>query len=282
MFTPLRIRVFFSQALIWIVLILLPMNTAAYLLRTASSGDTVRWWESCIQYSIHESGYPGIAPETLRETLRASFDTWEDVTCSFFYFEETAPAACDDIGYARESGNMNLLVFKTEGWLNDDAHGRSDVALTTTSWDDSSGRLLNADIEFNADFFDFSTDGRPDTFDLQNTATHEIGHVLGLDESPVVDSTMFGSASAAETDKRTLEADDIAAVCSLYPTEEDPFVCLAPHCGLDLTCSSTDCSAPGIANPPSEAESCSTSAVALSARDSFLAKVTRFLLAFAW
>ena len=94
--------------------------------------------------------------------------------------------------------------------------------------------------------------------DLANTLVHEIGHLQGLDHtcadaatSPTAlddtgmkptacsalatlapdartrirDATMFNSADAGETKKRTPEADDVAGICNAYPTAMKPAAC---------------------------------------------------------
>ena len=43
--------------------------------------------------------------------------------------------------------------------------------------------ILDADIIFNAKNYQFSTDLSPGTFDVQGIATHEVGHLIGLDHS---------------------------------------------------------------------------------------------------
>src|SRR5262249_37990000 len=53
--------------------------------------------------------------------------------------------------------------------------------------------------------------------DVQNTVTHESGHSIGLDHTPDPNATMFATAPEGETSKRTLGADDIQAVCHIYP-----------------------------------------------------------------
>jgi hypothetical protein len=63
--------------------------------------------------------------------------------------------------------------------------------------------------------------GDPLIMDLQNIATHELGHALGLADlydttSPVPEQTMYGYASAGETKKRTLEDGDKAGITVLY------------------------------------------------------------------
>ena len=58
--------------------------------------------------------------------------------------------------------------------------------------------------------------------DIQNTLTHEIGHVIGLDHAPDEDSTMFASAPSGETTKRILDEGTQKALCEIYP-RGDPF-----------------------------------------------------------
>jgi MYXO-CTERM domain-containing protein len=53
--------------------------------------------------------------------------------------------------------------------------------------------------------------------DLQNTITHEVGHVIGLAHSPVAGATMSATTAPREITKRDLAADDVAAVCAVYP-----------------------------------------------------------------
>ena len=238
----------------------------AYVLQKAGSGDVIRWAESCIQYSLYESGVPGIEMSDLRDAIRASFDAWENVDCAYFYFEETEDASCDQIGYQEDTGNMNLLIFRDTSWSIDGDHDASAIALTTTSWDDLSGRMLDADIEFNAQHFDFGVDGSMNKADIQNTATHEIGHVLGLDHTNVREATMYPTAGTGDTDKRSLAQDDIDGLCKLYPLEHDRGICKAPHCGLDVSCTSTSCDSSGIAYTPAPDENGCTAAVHLGNR----------------
>jgi hypothetical protein len=128
------------------------------------------------------------------------------------------------------------------------------IAITTVTSSTKSGEILDADMEINAvnkKFVDILTDTTPhlgmDLHDLQNTVTHELGHLIGLDhtcwnslppdmkpipkdnmgiESPscagnisqaIRDATMFAQAVPRETEKRSLEVDDMLAVCDIYP-----------------------------------------------------------------
>jgi hypothetical protein len=142
------------------------------------------------------------------------------------------------------------------------------------------GRILDADIELNgAHLFVFSTDGRQDGTDVENTLTHELGHVMGLDhpcddgmrsplprdqlgnalpscfpESALPDvvkqSTMYNFAESGETDKRSPEADDVRGICDTYPLAQDPGQCtevdLTPGCGCRV---SRERGSPGSALP---------------------------------
>jgi uncharacterized protein (TIGR03382 family) len=63
-------------------------------------------------------------------------------------------------------------------------------------------------------------------YDLQNTLTHEVGHVVGLAHPPGPDTaTMWEFANVAEISKRDLDPDDVAGLCAIYPAGAEPTTC---------------------------------------------------------
>jgi hypothetical protein len=81
--------------------------------------------------------------------------------------------------------------------------------------------MLEADVLFNP-ARRFGTDGSPGVRDVQDLATHELGHALGLHHSPVAAATMYPDGGEGQTLARTLDADDRAGVRALYDTAPDP------------------------------------------------------------
>ncbi|MBI3845955.1 MAG: matrixin family metalloprotease [Planctomycetes bacterium] len=53
-------------------------------------------------------------------------------------------------------------------------------------------------------------------FDIQGVACHEFGHALGLGHSSDPAATMYPSTSAGATNLRTIAADDVAGIQSIY------------------------------------------------------------------
>lgn len=201
-------------------------------------------------------------PEAIDAALAASMAAWNDVDCSDI--ELTVGPETDErlVGFDWEAGsgsteNHNILVFRSdasddplEEWL----HGLGDIAITTVTFESNEGRLLDADIEMNDAAFNFTACDRPGCrteYDVQNTLTHEIGHVLGLDHSVDVAATMFASAAQGDVAKRTLDADDEDAICLIYPEGGPAGECYGVERGAppDVRFTQTVCGAGGRAGP---------------------------------
>ena len=105
----------------------------------------------------------------------------------------------------------------------------STAGRTRVFFDPETGLIQEADISINpkprsAEGADvqFSTDGTPGTYDLEATFTHEIGHLLGLDHSGVLSSTMQshqafnGTYGLPALTERTLSEEDRQRIKALY------------------------------------------------------------------
>jgi hypothetical protein len=82
--------------------------------------------------------------------------------------------------------------------------------------------IIEYDIVFDQYDFDWG-DATLDQglMDLQNIATHELGHAFGLADlydSDAYEETMYGYSSEGDTEKRTLYLGDIAGIQNLYGT----------------------------------------------------------------
>lgn len=83
----------------------------------------------------------------------------------------------------------------------------------------SSREIIEFDVMFDTDYVwgDATLDST--VMDLQNIATHEIGHGAGLDDiydSSCSEVTMYGYSDYGEVKKRTLEPPDITGIQELY------------------------------------------------------------------
>jgi hypothetical protein len=81
--------------------------------------------------------------------------------------------------------------------------------------------ISDADIEFNSDAFFYTPSyGRPpsDYFDFQTVATHEIGHLIGLDHSGLANAVMYPYGDSGTGGiKYALATDDVIGSAALYP-----------------------------------------------------------------
>jgi len=147
----------------------------------------------------------------IEPAIRTAADAWRVQSGASFAFGFA--------GFSSQTTNtndgINLVMFRNES---------SGSALATTySWF-SGTRIIDADIVFWDAGFQFvtGTSGCSGAFFIEDVATHEFGHALGLQHSTVASATMYPSISTCSQQSRTLDADDIAGVLSLYPSTTPP------------------------------------------------------------
>jgi hypothetical protein len=221
----------------------------------------IRWkGTNCIKVRAHAAGLRQIADGSEFTAVRQSVSNWQKAIarCSYLKLTVLEPSTSVTLGYSKTGENETAIIWVEKNWMRDSEHDKDALALTTVSYVDSPGDewdgiIIDADIEINAEHFQFTTTDEAKKHDLQNCLTHELGHVLGLDHpcyievapSPVPSEhtgkkipdcrdvlskevqqrTMFPSTDPGIQWMRSPEADDILGVCSIYPTAKDPGSC---------------------------------------------------------
>ena len=162
-------------------------------------------WANDIQYSVQES----ISPE-LTSSIRASASTWDDATGETL-FSGTFPLTSGKIWGQHDA--VNLITYGD--------YSQDGVIAVTVTWY-IPGRTkwaVESDILFDTDFTWGNADKDSTLMDLQNIATHEIGHTLGLSDlytDACSTVTMYGYSTEGDTTKQTLEIPDITGLSKLY------------------------------------------------------------------
>ena len=96
--------------------------------------------------------------------------------------------------------------------------------VTTTKTCNLDDCIADADIEFNPnENFSTSTTPPANTFSIQSVATHEEGHLLGMDHSGIGHAIMFPFGDTTAAGQETaLSTDDAIGVSYLYPCTSPP------------------------------------------------------------
>jgi hypothetical protein len=227
----------------------------AYVRTRTDRGAAVHWRDSCIYITAHVlEPPPNVTPELAAAAARAAAAAWStpQVDCTSLQLQvavsegTTAPVAND---------KHSNLVFRQLTWCrepretDEPCYDPSALAITTVFAQQADGLVLDADTEINA--VDFAWGDLVDGIgvvgnvqDLQNTLTHEFGHLLGLDHNcyssssdrsrgidqngravpdcsrasiTVQQATMYASVMRGDVERRSLSPDDVDGVCAIYP-----------------------------------------------------------------
>jgi MYXO-CTERM domain-containing protein len=229
----------------------------AYVRTKTDRGAAVHWRQNCVYITAHAAGAPpNLPPELVASAARAAAAAWStpQVDCTSLQLQ-VAVSEVVDAPVANDKHSN--LVFRAGEWCREPhdneepCYDHSALAITTVFAQQNDGLVLDADTEINAVDFGWGDLeagiglGGTNVQDLQNTLTHEFGHLLGLDHncySPSSDrsrgidqngravpdclrapasvqaATMYASVMHGDLERRSLAPDDIEGVCDIYPT----------------------------------------------------------------
>jgi MYXO-CTERM domain-containing protein len=185
----------------------------------SSKGAKLFWGDSCLTMYVNERGSGDVPDDSELDEIEASFEAWGGVSCSSFLIQFAGMTNLEITGHLKEDPSINMIIFREKKW----PYSTRPVAFTAVTYNVNTGEIFDADIEMNGEDYAFTTRPEEESWkiDIQNTITHELGHVLGVDHTNVVEATMFDHAGPGDINKRTLEEDDIEAVCAIYPLVPD-------------------------------------------------------------
>ncbi len=175
-----------------------------------------------IPFVVNAGSFPFPEAEVVRIAQRG-FNDWGGVPSAFITFEYEGTTQIEASG----GDNRNVIIYDATGEVIGAPEGSGVIAFARINNNDD-GFITDVDIVFNGRDWKFSIEENntpEDLVDLQGVMTHEIGHLLGLDHSPLVGEpeerpTMYPyNTASAPREERSLEADDLAGITAIYPVE---------------------------------------------------------------
>lgn len=202
-----------------------PVSAYVPLTVSFSNGDAViaHWRESAFPVPVmaSEGLSPDISGDADVEALRSALNTWSSVDGS------TARLRYGGEGDVQAGviDGINAIEFSTSPEL--DMSGAITQSFLLI---DDDGVIREADVLVNNRSYTFNTDGGNVGLDLETVLLREMGHLLGLDSSPIGEMTFSAGQQKVDDDSavmypvprgptqvaRSLTEDDMAAVAAIY------------------------------------------------------------------
>jgi len=169
----------------------------------------VKWTTLPVNYVINPTNPQGLAETFIDGAVFNSAETWDAATSkelmnNTFTTDGTAAYGVQNYKNAIVFGN-----YSTAGV----------IAVTSVWYNTRLGKIVEFDMMFDTDWVWGDATVDPTKMDLQNIATHELGHAVGLADaynSACSAATMYGYSDYGDVQKRTLESPDIKGLQTLY------------------------------------------------------------------
>ncbi len=168
-------------------------------------------WKVVEDYMVDTTG-SGLNDLFIRGNFASNIDKWEAAASADILGNEIAGIV--DGADTISPDDKNEVLF---GSLDQGIIGVT-VVWGVFSGKPSNRRLVEWDQVYNT-YYQWSDSGEANKMDLENIATHELGHSVGLADLYDADcgeETMYGYSTEGEIKKRDLNTGDIAGIAKLY------------------------------------------------------------------
>jgi Matrixin len=211
-------------------------GAAAFELKLAVDGHALHWEQSRVDYVVDPSveAAVGGGSAAVAGAVRGWSAAAGGPTLTIAAGQGAAKPGVD---------GQNSILFAPKGF----APAGTALAVTVTSYEETTGRIVDADIVING-IYRFavlasgerpesgtgtvSTDGTSSTegdgertapFDVAHVVSHELGHSLGLgDERVDRTALMYAFTTPGDATTRAPSADDVSGIDAIYGAAPDP------------------------------------------------------------
>lgn len=174
----------------------------------------VKWLSVPVSYVINPTNSDELSKSFITNAISASTEEWDKYTSRELF---------NDLYTIDYTANWDDAVPDYRNEYSFGLYPQSNVIAVTIIWGYFSGpkssrRIIEYDVLFNTYYPWGDATLDPLVMDLQNIATHETGHGVGLSDlyNTCVQETMYGYSSEGETSKRDLNTGDIQGLQKIY------------------------------------------------------------------
>jgi hypothetical protein len=178
----------------------------------------VHWWDTDeVEYNVNPNT-ADMAGDSEGDEVEDAFDTWTADSLSDFTFTR---------GDDTNQGTLDLGDGENSVFWDSTKYIWDPTARCERYYNVVTDEMYEFDIWFN-DEYDWVNGAQALKQDVQNVATHEAGHALGLNDVYRDSSaTMYYDCAFAETKKRSLASGDQAGIRYLHPDYNVPSVTIS-------------------------------------------------------
>jgi hypothetical protein len=171
-------------------------------------------WKAAEAYVVNGANLRGLDANAVAGLIGTGIGEWEGA------------ASANIFGNGSQTGSLLTADLVAPDGVNEvyfaDVDSVGAIAITIV-WGRFGGSPRNRElVEWDQVYddvdYDWSLSGEAGKMDFDNIATHEVGHAAGMShpEDTCVEETMYRYADYGETQKRDLNAGDIAGIADLY------------------------------------------------------------------